>query len=216
MRGMARVAALLIALGLPASAWAVPLVTVDADPGAVGAQPAFEIGLGEIFDIDIRVEDVTDLNGFQFTLAYDPAVLVALDVTDGGFLLAPTFELDKTLGAVSVSFSEITLSDAGASGAGVLARLSFQAVGLGSSALDLVESADIAQTLILTAAFGEPICGAPGSPGCTIFDGAVRVVEAGSPAIPEPSALTLFIAGSGLVGLSLRRAHASGSIRTKR
>jgi len=201
----------LILFGLAAAspALAVPIVSVDADPVAAGVQASAEVVVGSSFEIDIVVADVGPeaLFGFQFTLLYDPGALLALTVVDGGFLPAPIFEVDETLGIGFVSFSEITLAAAGATGGGVLATLTFQALAEGGSLLDLVQSSDPAATLILSGFLGFPLCGSPGSPpACGIGDGALTVVADlpdGEP-IPEPSAALLFLAGSAIVAGSVR------------
>jgi hypothetical protein len=206
--------ALPIALALPATALAVPLVSVDADPATPGVQASAEVVLGATFEVDILVADVgpEELFGFQLTLLYDPAVLGALAVVDGGVLPAPLFELDQTLGVGRVSFSEISLAEAGVTGGGVLATLAFQALAVGDSALQLLESSDPAETLILSGLLGvSALCGAPGSdPACEIANGAISVVAeepppVGGEPIPEPSAALLFLSGAWVVALAVRR-----------
>jgi hypothetical protein len=208
MRRIQTLFVLLVGLGLPGAALAVPVVSIDTDPGAVGAQPASTVELGSTLEVDILIDDVTDLNGFQLTLAYDPLVLTALDVTDGGFLPDPVFVLDQTVGAMTVSFAEVSGFGLTSSGSGVLATLGFEASALGTSALDLIVSADPTRTLILTAPFGQPICGVPGAPACGLANGAISVVEAGPPPgapVPEPTGAALFAAGALIVGLRVRR-----------
>jgi general secretion pathway protein D len=64
------------------------------------------------------------------TLDYDPAVLRALDVTDGGFLAqsgAPSqFNKDLGTGSGAISFTLGSAAAAGASGAGVVASAVFE------------------------------------------------------------------------------------------
>lgn len=207
MAAVLRLVVILLCVALPTTALAVPLVSVDTDPGAGATQAATDVALGASFDVDILIEDVADLNGFQFTLAYDPSVLMAVDVMDGGFLTQPVIVFDQTLGSLSVSFSEISQLGATSSGAGVLARLSFEALALGTSSLDLIVSGDATQTLILSGAFGVPICGDPGGTACLVADGSIRVLatEPGPAPIPEPHAALLFATGAALVALQLRR-----------
>ncbi len=205
-----RLLALLTTLVLPASAGALPLVAVDADPLTAGVQPSASVSQGASFDVDLFVDlGAEPLNGFQFTLEFDPTVLAALDVVDGGFLLDPVFEVEKQVGALSVSFAEATLLPAGATGSGVLATLSFEALAAGSSALDLVVSNDPTETLILSAPFGAPICGVPGGRACDVSDGSITVVGDGSTPIPEPRAALLFLLGFAIAALRLRPVGAS-------
>jgi len=196
---------LLTALVLSGAATAAPIVSVDADPDAAGTQPSASVLLGSTFEVDIFVEDVASLNGYQLTLAYDDAVLTALDVESGGFLPTPVFEFES-LGMVSVFFAEASVLPA--SGQGVLASIRFEATALGTSVLDLVESNDPTTTLILAAPLGNPICGNPGDTPCDVFDGAVTVVDAVDPpttVIPEPSSALLFLCGAGIVANATRR-----------
>jgi hypothetical protein len=201
--------ALLVVLVLPATALAIPLVSVDTDPSTGGVQSSLDFEVGDSFEVDILIEDVDDLNGFQFTLEYDANVVTALDVTGGGFLPEPNLVLDATLGLVTVSYSEVALFGATNSGSGVLATIGFEALELGTSGLVLLVSSDLAETLILSAPFGQPICGSPGSPDCLTSNGSISVIEARQPGgvVPEPSGAALFAAGTLVVGLRLRRSR---------
>ena len=44
------------------------------------------IHLGDTFTLNVRAENVSDLAGWQFDIAFDPTVLEAVDVTEGNFL----------------------------------------------------------------------------------------------------------------------------------
>ena len=46
------------------------------------------IHTGDTFTLDIRAETVFDMAGWQFDIAFDPAVLEAIDVSEGNFLKA--------------------------------------------------------------------------------------------------------------------------------
>lgn len=94
---------------------------------------------GYTFAINISVSDVTNLHRSNFSLSYDPALLNATDVTEGGFLAgvgstAFSFNVNKTSGDVQVN---ITLVDSvsAATGGGELAKISFSVVGLGDCLL---------------------------------------------------------------------------------
>ncbi|MDJ0847587.1 MAG: cohesin domain-containing protein [Myxococcota bacterium] len=192
-----RLLVLLAALLLPASASAVPMVSMDTDPDASGVQASSTVLLGSTFEVDAVVDvDADELSGFQIMIGYDPAVLGALDVVDGGFLLEPVFEVVKDVGALRVSFAEVTIGSTGATGSGVLATLSFEALGLGTSPLDIIESGDPTETVILSAPFGVPLCGVPGQVACDVGDGSITVV-------PEPRAAMLLMLG--VVSLALRQ-----------
>jgi hypothetical protein len=160
---------------------AIPLVSVDADSGLPGIQSTSEVSLGSTVVIDITVTDIeagAPLNGFEFDLLFDATVLSPLSVVDGGFLLDPVFVVQESLGGLVVEFAEVTLGPAGAFGDGVLARVTFDTIGLGISTLDL-------DSVILSAPFGVPI-------STNVTDGSVNVV-------PEPSTAIYLTLGLGVL-----------------
>lgn len=175
---------LVLVVGGAGAVQASPIVSVDTDPSTAGIQSASDLSGVTSFSIDIVISDVdptAPLNAFEFDLDFDPALLTAVSVIDGGFLLDPIFVVQSNTGIMSVEFAEVTLLPAGVSGSGILATIAFDVIGDGTSVLDLND-------VLLSAPFGVPIATAG------IFDGTVRV--GGNP-IPEPSAALLF--GIGLV-----------------
>jgi hypothetical protein len=168
--------AVLSLLLLASSANALPIVSLSpVDTNVVEGDP---------FSVDIiitGVEAAHPLNGFEFDLDFDPSVIAAVSVSSGGFLLSPVFPVQSIVGATSVEFAEVTLLAAGASGDGVLATISFIAMGTGISALDLND-------VILTEPFGVQLF------PDRIDDGSVTVA-----AIPEPNAGLVFGIGFSVV-----------------
>jgi hypothetical protein len=163
---------------------ASPIVSVDTDPGTSGIQSASDLTGLTSFSVDIVISDVdaaAPLNGFEFDLDFDPTLLTAVSVIDGGFLPSPIFEIQNSIGAMSVEFAEVSLLGSSSASSGILATISFDVIAGGISLLDLND-------VLLSAPFGVPIVTA------AVVDGSVRVGE--SP-IPEPSAALLF--GVGLV-----------------
>lgn len=146
--------------------------------------------IGSTIDLDVLISGVTDLYGFQFTLNFDPAVLQALGGSEGAFLSAggSTFfdagTIDNTLGSVSFAFNSLIGAVPGVSGDGVLARFSFSASGLGSSAISFSDA------LFINASLAELPAQLQGI--------SLQVV-----AVPEPSTYLLF--GAGLVGVMVLR-----------
>ena len=107
------------------------------------------------FLIDINVENVTDLYGFEFKLSYDTTILDATNITEGPFLKSggPTFiakmEINETTGTIWVA---ITLYEVekGVDGSGTLVTITFEATALGDSPLHLYDT-------ILGDSYGNPI-----------------------------------------------------------
>ena len=56
---------------------AAPVLSID-----VGSQ----ISIGGVVDAEVNIADAADLYAFQFDLAFNPAVVVAVSVTEGSFL----------------------------------------------------------------------------------------------------------------------------------
>jgi hypothetical protein len=194
MNRIARIALVALALMLPPAAFAsIALPTVSLSNPAV-------VDDGTSFSVDIMISGViagSPLNAFEFDLVFDGSILTATSVVSGGFLVAPSFVVQATVGAVSIGFTEVTLLPTGAIGAGTLATVNFDAILPGVSVLDL-------QNVILAEPFGFEI-----DPEA-VLDGSVTVVAAGprpTAAIPEPSGLLLSAIGFLIVSARLRRQH---------
>ena len=117
------------------------------------AAPEAPVRVGETVEVAVRVAEGVDVKSFEFTLAYDPAVVQALDAQLGNFL-AGAFVLgpiiDNEAGTIRFGAADLGL-DPGAAGDGTLAVLRFQVVGVGSSPLtftnvQLVDSFDRVQS----------------------------------------------------------------------
>lgn len=138
-----------------------PVIGIDTDPTgnsdtAVGTIDACQaVEAGDTFEVDVTIQEVTDLAGFEAHLLYDPSVLKVTAVDYDYFLAtagsvqnwgeAPTLLNPDTDGTLSMIVAFMPLPYVGASGDGVLARITFQAVASGSCDLDLsgVKLADI-------------------------------------------------------------------------
>ena len=57
-----------------------------ANPGVGYTFSKTPIHTGDTFTLDIRAENITDLAGWQFDIAFDPTILEAVDVSEGDFL----------------------------------------------------------------------------------------------------------------------------------
>ena len=101
------------------------------------------IHTGDTFTLDILAETVFDMSGWQFDIAFDPAALEAIDVSEGDFLKmggASTFfqsgSIDNAAGKIT-GLSAIRLSTQGISGTGTLLQVTFKAKSAGETELTL-------------------------------------------------------------------------------
>ena len=91
------------------------------------------IHIGDTFTFDIRAENVSDLAGWQFDVAFDPAVLEAIEVNEGDFLKTgggATFfqsgSIDNAAGKISGLIAG-RISEGGVSGSGSVLQVRFKA-----------------------------------------------------------------------------------------
>ena len=155
------------------AAQAVPIVSVDTDPTIVVGNP---------LTVDIVIEGVDasePLGAFELDLTFDPTILDPTSVVSGGFLLPPVLTND-VLGAMTIEIQEVSLFGvSGAVGAGTLATILFDTIGLGTSPLGIYHV-----KLFV-----------PGG-----FSFVAFAVNSGSVTVtPEPS--TMLLLASGLAGL---------------
>ena len=132
---------------------AVPLsdVFVGFEPGtdytvSMGVGYTFSqtpIHTGDTFTLDIRAENITDLAGWQFDITFDPAILEAINVSEGNFLKTDggsTFfqggTIDNAAGKIT-GLSAARLSAQGVSGTGTLLQVRFKAKSGGETELAL-------------------------------------------------------------------------------
>ncbi len=180
------------ALMLAGPSHAVAIVSVDMDPSSPGVQSTRTVQQGDMFDVDIFIEGVTNLSAFEFDLSFNGSVLTANDVVDGGFLADPVFVVEKVIGASAIMFAESTLGLNTASGDGALATASFTADAAGMTTLDL-------SNVALSAPFGVSI--EVGS----VDDGELTVES--SSELSAPPALTFLLFGALATVIATRRRH---------
>ena len=100
-------------------------------PGVGYAFSKTPIHAGDTFTLDIRAENVFDLAGWQFDIAFDLAVLEAIDVDEGDFLKSggATFfqggRIDNAAGKIT-GITAARLTKLGASGSGSLVHVTVQ------------------------------------------------------------------------------------------
>ena len=109
--------------------------------GYAFSQPIIEIG--DTFTLEIRAEDIHNLGGWQFDIAYDSTVLEAAEVNEGDFLKtgggATFFQsgtIDNRSGKIK-GLSSARLSEDGVSGSGTLLSVTFTAKSVGQAQLRL-------------------------------------------------------------------------------
>jgi hypothetical protein len=145
-------------------------LTVKLDPASVDLSTA-----GATFDIDVLIEDVTNLGGFQFSINYEPAIVTvenAADVALGPFLgstgRAPTVlgpNIDNVTGKISYGAFTMGAAPPGPDGNGVMATITFKVQSQANGVLDLnsVQITDIAGAALQVDTIGDTnlIGGAP-------------------------------------------------------
>ena len=101
------------------------------------------IHVGDTFTFDVRAENVSGLAGWQFDIAFDPAVLEAIEVsegdflkTDGGTVFFQAGRIDNANGQI-MGLKAALLSDSGVSGSGPLLQVRFKAKSEGETAVAL-------------------------------------------------------------------------------
>ena len=131
-----------------------------ATPGVGYAFSETPIRVGDTFTLDIRSENVSDLAGWQFDIAFDPSILEAIDVSEGNFLKtdgATTFfqsgRIDNAAGKIT-GLNTARLGERGANGSGTILQVKFKAKSEGETELAL-------QTFVFGASGGENIPAGP-------------------------------------------------------
>ena len=102
-----------------------------------------KIHAGDTFTLDLSAENVFDLAGWQFDIAFDPAVFEAIEVNEGDFLKeggGTTFfqkgTIDNATGTIT-KLSSARLNEDGVSGTGTLLSVTFTAKAGGETRLSL-------------------------------------------------------------------------------
>jgi len=174
------------------SAIAAPVVSVDVDPLTPGIQSELQLIVGMPLTVDIIISGVdfgNPLNAFAFDLDFAPLLLDPTGVAGGGFLLPTVLPIESELTAPDVNFAATTLGPLGAACSGILASISFDTIGAGTSVLDLND-------VLLSAPFGVPII------PLSINDAMVTTMAT---AVPLPPTLFLFASGLGLLAARSRK-----------
>ena len=101
------------------------------------------IHINDTFTFDVRAENVSDLAGWQFDIAFDPSILEAVDVSEGDFLKSggeSTFfqggRIDNASGRIT-GLSTARLGNHGVSGSGTVLQMRFKAKSEGETRIAL-------------------------------------------------------------------------------
>ena len=99
--------------------------------------------VGDTFTLDLSVENISDLAGWQFDIVFDPTMLEAIEVNEGDFLKTgggTTFfqkgKIDNRSGKIT-GLSSALLSGGGVTGTGTLLSIKFSAKAGGEAQLKL-------------------------------------------------------------------------------
>lgn len=111
--------------------------------GMISVQPATStISLGAPLSLDVTVSSISDLYAFQFDIEFDPAVLSAITVAEGGLFnsvgvfFSPGF-IDNVGGTITFIGDSLSSVGPGINADGTLATILFNGIGSGSSTVDL-------------------------------------------------------------------------------
>lgn len=99
--------------------------------------------MGTVVTVDVNIANVTDLYGYQFDLTFSPNILQAVSSSEGSFLSSggSTFFVhgsnDNVGGTVAATADTLLSAVNGVSGSGELAVFTFDAIGKGTSTLNI-------------------------------------------------------------------------------
>jgi len=171
----------------------LPVFTVQAfttaSETAVFVHPAKATAkVNQTFQVSVNVSLVSKLQGFDFMLTYDTRLLDCLSVEEGTFLSAygSTFvamrEINDSFSCNCgrVWFAVVILEKGFADGNGTLAIITFKAVSVGETVLDLYSGSPLRQDAVkLTTCNSQSISN-------KAFDGQVTVTATNDPSDPPP------------------------------
>ena len=93
---------------------------------------------GEHLTFNVDIASQSDIDGYQFTLTFDPTVLRYVASANGDYLLADTFVVPARVGAGQVTLVAVSLAG-GRTGTGTLASVTFEVLAAKTSPLTLTE-----------------------------------------------------------------------------
>lgn len=182
-----------VLLGASTQAWAAPILSFSTGPATQ---------VGSTVTYHIAIDDIADLYAYQFSINYDARYLRALNVTEGAFLGTAGSTVSGVLGMepgfIDFVYGSLLGPIPGASGSGLLASITFEAIGAGTSALSFAD-------VIFLDSVGADIAGLTALSG----QGVVLADPGGPVDVPEPASVLLF--GAGLAGAAALRRRRTGA-----
>lgn len=152
---------------------------------------SLEIGAGKSSTVDILVEDVTDLYGFEFEITFDPAVLEVVDADPGkegvqigaGDFLSPDWTLENTVdndnGTIAYALCQLNPSPP-QSGDGVLATIIWRGKVMGTSPITFTH-------VLLAGRDGIPIPADTQDGQITVEEPSIKLTKEADPTVVNPS-----------------------------
>ena len=183
---------LFCAVLLLASATSAQAALLDLSPAKL------HVDVSSPFVLDVNVHNVTSLYSYQFDLKFNPKIFSAVSVSEGSFISgAGNFfpgTIDNATGEITFVSNSLIGPVSGVSGAGTLARVSFQSLSQSSGGRFTL------QNTVLLDANGFDLAHTTGSALVTIG------------AVPEPEDWAMLLVGAGLVGFQVKRKTARISL----
>lgn len=109
-------------------------ITVDSNPTKIG----------DVFIASLNIAGVDSLWGWNAQISWNPEVLKATRATKGAFLTSegasdmfPPVVIDNVGGTFPPGLSQVLLERSGVSGGGVLVRITFEVIGVGSADISI-------------------------------------------------------------------------------
>ncbi len=152
------------------------------------SSPNLTVIEGQTFSVDVRITNAVDLYGYQFDIGYNPLILSAVSVSEGGFLPlgGPTLWIpgiiDNTSGLIDDTAGTLQSAISGVDGTGVLASISFKALATGMSAINIFDVIGLDSQLADITIEGLQSIN-------------ITVNSGGGNSVPEPTILLLLIVG---------------------
>ncbi len=96
---------------------------------------------GDTFTVNVNVDEVVDLKGYELRVSYDPNILSAMDIISSDFLASSPYcikrVIDDSEGYIWVACMKSLGAGDGVSGSGTLETITFEVKDKGNSDIDL-------------------------------------------------------------------------------